>query len=295
MMNVIELKRVTVNYNNIELLKEINLTITAGKIVGIIGRAGSGKTTLLYLLSGALKPAAGVGTILGNDIFSFLKNVIKTKAGYIPASLGIDNDLTVSETMRVFSYLHKVEKQENFIENILAEVGLNSYGKTAVNRLTSKQKLFLSIGLSLLHKPQILLIDEPTSYLEADSRLEYAALLRHIADKGIAIVITTKFSADGAYCDETAFLHGGKLSVFGTTDALCRHFNVICFETSADDLIRKRLARELKHMGISYMSDGKIRVVNPADGGEKLKQYGFYKTQPCLEDVKQLYESVADL
>lgn len=295
MMQVIELKQITVSHNQVELLKGLDLTIAAGQINGIIGGPGSGKTILLQLLSGRWKPANGKGMILGHDIYSLQPNKNKTRIGYVPASLGIDDELTVAETVQTFSFLY-YGKSAQMDFDILKAVDLEFYAEFTVSRLTPKQKLFLAIGISLMHNPQILLIDEPAPYLETGGRLEFLRLLRHIASKGTAVVIATRSVPDGSYCDEVAILSGGKLSISGNVDALCQSFGVTCFEARIADRIEAELIQLLEHTGlVSYLSGQTIRVINPVDGGEALQQYGFYKTRPGLEDVKRLYESVAGL
>jgi ABC-type multidrug transport system ATPase subunit len=296
-MKVIELKQITVSHNRVELLKRLDLTVSAGQITGIIGGPGSGKTTLLQLLSGNRKPANGRGTILGNDIYSLQTNAGKVRIGYIPASLGIDNELTVGETMQIFSSLYNGNSnQEDLVLDALRVIDMEFYTEFTVSRLSSRQKLFLAIGISLLHSPQILLIDEPAPYLEAGGRLEFLQLLRQIADQGTAVVIATRSVPDGSYCDEVAILHGGKLSISGSVDTLCQSFDVTCFEVHIAERIEEKLVQALEHTGlVSYLSGRTIRVVNPVDSGEELQQYGFYKTRPGLEDVKRLYESVAGL
>lgn len=297
MMQVIELKQITVSHNHVELLKGLDLTIAAGQITGIIGGPGSGKTILLQLLSGSWKPVDGKGMILGNDIYNLQPNINKTSIGYVPASLGIDDELTVAETVQTFSILYSGKSgRTDLVPDILKTVDLELYAEFTVSRLTPKQKLFLAIGISLLHNPQVLLIDEPAPYLETGGRLEFLRLLRHIAGKGTAVVIATRSVPDGSYCDEVAVLYGGKLSLSGTVDALCQSFGVTCFEARITDQIKTELVQVLEHTGLAtYLSGQTIRVINPVDGGEALQQYGFYKTRPGLEDVKRLYESVAGL
>lgn len=297
MMQVIELKQITVSQNHVELLKGLDLTIAAGQITGIIGGPGSGKTILLQLLNGSRKPANGKGMILGNDIYNLQPNINKTSIGYVPASLGIDDELTVAETVQTFSFLYNGKSDRtDLITDILKTVNLEFYDEFPVNRLSPKQKLFLAIGISLLHNPQVLLIDEPAPYLETGGRLEFLRLLRHIAGRGTAVVIATRSVPDGSYCDEVAILYGGKLSLSGTVDALCRSFGVTCFEARIVERIDAEMVKTLAHTSlVSYLSGQTIRVINPVDGGEALQQYGFYKTRPGLEDVKRLYESVAGL
>jgi ABC-2 type transport system ATP-binding protein len=294
-MKIIELNHLTVSHNQVELLRKLDLGIMAGQITGIIGGPGSGKTTLLQLLSGGRGPVTGRGTVLGIDIYSLQENVHKVPIGYVPASLGLDNELTVSETLQVFSFLCNDNfNREGLVKDILKQVDLASCTEFVVGRLSAKQKLFLAVGISLLPSPQILLIDEPAPYLEAGGRLEFFQLLREIADRGTAVVMATRSVLDGSYCDEAAILYRGKLSIGGSMAMLCKSFDVTCLEAHISGRIDEKLLRILKQSAlVTYLSGRTIRIVNPVVGEKELKQYGFYKTQPGLEDVKRLYESVA--
>lgn len=294
MKNIVELQQVTVSHKGIELLKEFNLKIAAGRIVGIIGGPGSGKTTLLQLLSGLIKPAAGKVTIFDKDIYD-TPIAEPIKVGYVPSSLGIDEELTVAEIMLVFSTLYQEStSQKGLPLSILKLIGLGFHADIAVGRLTKSQKLFLAIGISLLHNPQLLLIDEPDPYLETGGRLEFLKLLEHITRMGTVVVITTKSTENAGFCDEVALLHNGNLSILGTVAELCQAYDVVCFETLVDGRINDDMLQMLGSAGIvSYMSGQVIRVVNPINRKEELEKYGFYQTKPGIEDVKRLYESVA--
>lgn len=296
MMKAIELNKITVSHNHVEVLKGLDLVVRMGQITGIIGAQRSGKTTLLQLLSGNRMPASGTGTILGRDIYSLRPNAHKAAIGYVPASLGLDNELTVGETLQVFSYLYNGNSQhEDLVKNILRQIDLEYCTEVTVGRLPLRQQLLLAISISLLHSPQILLIDEPAPYLEENGRLDFFRLMREIANQGIAVIIATRSVPDGSYCDEVAILHKGRLSMTGSVDRLCEAFDVTCFEAHNADRLDETLMGILKHAGlVAYLSGRTLRVVNPVGWETELQQYGFYKISPGLEDVKRLYESVVD-
>ena len=194
-----------------------------GEVFGLLGKNGAGKTTTIKMLTLQLKPTAGEiffegRPIQGNELF------IKNLLGLVPQHLNFDQDLTVEENLELHARLHHLSKVERRtqIDTLLKFVELEKVRRSFVRELSGGMKRRLLIVRALIHRPQILFLDEPTVALDPQVRRKIWELINDLKAQGITIVLTTHYIEEAqALCDRVAILNRGKLVALDTTENLC--------------------------------------------------------------------------
>ena len=216
-MVFIKLKEVGKRYNKESVLKGVNLTIEPGEIVGIIGQSGSGKTTILNLIAGFIEPTEGSVSFISkttNKEKEIYKNLSKIKKhiGFTPQHNSFYHKLTVMENLLHFGKLYKINKK-NLVENIraLLEVTrLKDHRHKRAEQLSGGMQKRLDIACSLVHKPKLLILDEPTGDLDPVLRRETLQFLKEVNKQGVTMVIAShQLDSVEKLCDKVAIIHQG--------------------------------------------------------------------------------------
>ena len=220
MLELIDVKKI---FGTVRAVDGLSLTIRRGEVFGLLGKNGAGKTTTIKMLTLQLKPTTGQilfdgRPIDGNEIF------IKSLLGVVPQHLNFDQDLTVEENLELHARLHhmpKVARRER-IDELLKFVELEKVRRSFVRELSGGMKRRLLIVRALIHRPQILFLDEPTVALDPQVRRKIWELIRGLKAQGITIVLTTHYIEEAeALCDRVAILNHGQLAALDTTEKLC--------------------------------------------------------------------------
>lgn len=220
---MLELIGVEKTFGTVRAVDGLSLTIQRGEVFGLLGKNGAGKTTTIKMLTLQLKPTAGQilfdgRPIPGNEIF------IKSLLGVVPQHLNFDQDLTVEENLELHARLHhlpKLERRER-IDELLKFVELEKVRRSFVRKLSGGMKRRLLIVRALIHRPQILFLDEPTVALDPQVRRKIWELITDLKAQGITIVLTTHYIEEAeALCDRVAILNRGRLAALDTTENLC--------------------------------------------------------------------------
>lgn len=208
METVIEIKNLFKNYKLFPAVRGISLEVHRGEIFGILGPNGAGKTTTLEIIEGLKKQSSGTCKVLGLD--NQEDDVeIKKKIGVQLQSSEYLNDLTLSELLTLFASLYKTKVNP---KKVLSRVGLEDKHKNTVKQLSGGQKQRFTIASALVHTPEILFMDEPTTGLDPQARREMWQLIRELNDSGITIVLTTHYMEEAEYlCDRVAIMDTGKI------------------------------------------------------------------------------------
>jgi ABC-2 type transport system ATP-binding protein len=220
---VIELRDVTKFFGETLAVDKINFTIERGEVFGLLGKNGAGKTTTIKMLTLQLKPTSGEiffegRPIRGNEIS------VKSLLGLVPQHLNFDQDLTVEENLELHARLHhlpKIERRKR-IDELLNFVELEKVRRSNVRELSGGMKRRLLIVRALIHRPKILLLDEPTVALDPQVRRKIWELIIDLKSRGITIILTTHYIEEAEFlCDRVAILNRGKLVALDTTENLC--------------------------------------------------------------------------
>lgn len=220
---MIELRGLERAFGTTRAVAGLSLSIGRGEVFGLLGKNGAGKTTTIKMMTLQLRPTAG--TILfdgrpaqGNELF------IKQLIGVVPQHLNFDQDLTVEENLELHGRLHHLpgaERRERITE-LLQFVELSTVRRAFVRELSGGMKRRLLIVRALIHRPQVLFMDEPTVALDPQVRRRLWELIRSLKARGITIVLTTHYIEEAqALCDRVAILNRGRLVALDTTANLC--------------------------------------------------------------------------
>lgn len=199
----------------------LSFQVKRGEIFGFLGPNGSGKSTTIRMLCGIMPPSQGEGYVAG---FSIRKESeqIKNCIGYMSQKFSLYADLTVEENIDFYSGIYRVssEKKKARKDWVLQMSGLTAHRRVLTSELSVGWKQRLALGCSILHEPQILFLDEPTSGVDPMSRRAFWDLIYELSDEGVTIFITTHYMDEAEYVDKIGFLYGGRLVAEGTPTEL---------------------------------------------------------------------------
>ena len=209
----------TFNYGAMSVLDQISLDVPTGEIFGILGANGAGKTTLIRLLVGLLKPASGSVLVLGQTPSANRSGGV----GYMPQLNALYEELSVEENVGFFARMYGISNKSarrKSIESVLQLVGLLDRRNDAILQLSGGMRQRVSLAISLVHKPLLLLLDEPTVGLDPELRASFWDHFREMARGGTTLVLSSHTMDDAAHCDRLAFLRGGRFVGDGSPEEL---------------------------------------------------------------------------
>ncbi len=200
---------------------DLNFTVQAGEIFGLVGPDGSGKTTTLRMLASVMRPDAGSIAIDGVDVLAQPEQA-KQHVSYMPQRFGLYEDLTVQENIRFYADLFEVPKitWENRAYQLLAAADMSPFGHRLAGQLSGGMKQKLGLICSLVHAPRVLLLDEPTTGVDPLSRREFWQILYSLRAEGVAMVISTAYLDEAERCDRLTLLHEGVMMYCDTPAGL---------------------------------------------------------------------------
>lgn len=217
------IKNINQKFGNKTVLKDINLTLRKGEILGLLGPSGAGKTTLIKILTGQLMQTGGSAEVLGTDTRR-LTSDIYTKMGMVLDNTGLYERLSCRDNLAVFAEIYRLPREK--IREILKDVGLLEAEKRPVNKLSKGMKQRLVMARALMHDPEILFLDEPGSALDPATVEEIHSLIRREQAKGATIFLTTHNMEEAAkLCNHVALLHEGEIVEYGNPEEICRKYN----------------------------------------------------------------------
>jgi len=209
---MVEVKNVTMHFDNVEAIKDISLNIASGDVLGLVGSDGAGKSTLLRLIATMIKPTRGEIYIKGLNIVSE-KQKIKNIIGYMPQRFGLYQDLTVEENMQFFMDIFDVPRKERKTrrDKYLGFSNLLPFTDRLAGNLSGGMKQKLGLACVLVHEPQLLILDEPTNGVDPVSRHEFWEILDNMQKEGMTIIVSTAYLDEGEKCNNVGLMHKSML------------------------------------------------------------------------------------
>lgn len=223
-MNAIEVCNITKHYSNVEALRGVNLSVEEGELFGLIGPDGAGKTTLFRILATLLLADGGTATVDGLDVVAGYKE-LRTRIGYMPGRFSLYPDLSVEENISFFANIFGVTLEQNY--DLVAPIyrQIEPFRTRRAGKLSGGMKQKLALCCALIHKPQLLYLDEPTTGIDVVSRAELWEMLASLRKQGITILASTPYMDEGSRCDRIALMSEGKiLEVCAPPDNLEEYF-----------------------------------------------------------------------
>lgn len=213
----ISINDVTKNYGSICALDNVSFEVEKGELFGLIGPDGAGKTTLFRILTTLLVPDSGTATIEGLDAIKDYKR-IRSIVGYMPGRFSLYQDLSVEENLEFFASIFGVDVKDNY--DIIAPIysQIEPFAKRRAGKLSGGMKQKLALSCALIHRPQVLFLDEPTTGVDAVSRSEFWDMLAGLKQYGISILVSTPYMDEAGRCDRIALINEGKILKIDTPE-----------------------------------------------------------------------------
>lgn len=227
----IEVKELTKCFGAFTAVDHISFEVGKGEIFGFLGANGAGKTTAIRMLCGLLQPTSGTAHIAGYNL-STQHKFIKRHIGYMSQKFSLYDDLTVYENMQFFGTIYGIPRRElkDRIFNSLKMLNLEDKHKTLVYSIPLGWKQKLAFATALLHRPEIVFLDEPTSGVDPIVRREFWDLIYTAASNGVTIFVTTHYMDEAEYCGRISIMSNGQLKLIGTPNELKEKMNANTIE-----------------------------------------------------------------
>jgi len=217
-------------------LDHISFKVQPGELYGVIGPDGAGKTTLFRILATLMLPDEGTARVLGRDVVKDLWD-LRTRIGYMPGRFSLYPDLSVAENLAFFASLFTttVEEARGIIDPIWVQ--LEQFSSRRASALSGGMKQKLALCCALVHRPEILFLDEPTTGVDAVSRREFWELLRRLRDDGLPIVVSTPYMDEASLCDRVSLMQAGKLLVTNHPAEIGRSYPLPLFAVGGGNVL----------------------------------------------------------
>jgi ABC-2 type transport system ATP-binding protein len=224
----VEVKNITKSYEKVRALEETSFSVAKGELFGIIGPDGAGKTTLFRILTTLLKPNTGTATVEGFDVVKEYKK-IRNIVGYMPGKFSLYQDLSVKENLEFFATIFGTTIEENYhlIKDIYSQI--EPFQDRLAGKLSGGMKQKLALSCAMIHKPNVLFLDEPTTGVDAVSRKEFWEMLKRLKNAGITILVSTPYMDEASLCDRVALIQEGKILSIEKPENIIRRFNKTLF------------------------------------------------------------------
>jgi ABC-2 type transport system ATP-binding protein len=207
---VIKIEKLSKNFGDIKAVDDISFNIAEGEMFGLVGPDGAGKTSTLRTLCGLIKPNSGNITLLGIDIVKNKKEV-QNKIGYLSQKFSLYGDLSVDENIEFFADIHGVKNYIDRRNELLEFTRLTPFRNRRAEKLSGGMKQKLALSCSLIHRPKILFLDEPTTGVDPVSRRDFWKILSGLIKEGITILMSTPYLDEAERCNRVALMNKGKI------------------------------------------------------------------------------------
>lgn len=223
---VIEVNQLTKKFGDFVAVNEITFSVTKGEIFGFLGANGAGKTTAMKMLCGLSVPTEGQATVAGFDVYLQYES-IKKNIGYMSQHFSLYQDMTIIENIRFYGGVYGLSNLEikNRGEELIKKLGLQDYAKRMVADLPLGWKQKLAFSIAIIHQPEIVFLDEPTSGVDPVTRRQFWELIYQASEEGITVFVTTHYLDEAEYCDRVSIMVDGEIRECDTPQALMKKHN----------------------------------------------------------------------
>lgn len=235
MSHSVIIENISKSYENVQALKNISLKVNESELFGFIGPDGAGKTTLFRILTTLLLADEGSANLAGLDVVKDYKN-LRTILGYMPGRFSLYQDLSVEENLKFFAGIFKTTIEENryLIDDIYNQI--EPFKNRKAGALSGGMKQKLALSCALIHKPKILLLDEPTTGVDAVSRIEFWNMLDRLKDQGITILVSTPYMDEASRCDRIALIQKGEIMQIDEPQKILKDFGPVLYGVKAHNM-----------------------------------------------------------
>jgi ABC-2 type transport system ATP-binding protein len=298
METVIETHNLTKKFGDFTAVDSVSFEVHPGEVVGYLGPNGSGKTTTIRMLLGLLTPTEGRAKVLGFDIAREAGKV-RERVGYMSQKFALYDELTALENLEFYAGVYGVRRngKRAQISAVLDQVGLSGVKNELVRGLSTGWRQRLALGTAIIHQPQLLFLDEPTSGVDPSARRAFWDLIYDLSAKGVTIFVTTHYMDEAEYCGRVGIMREGKLLALDTPSALKTNaLHGQAWEVFAEPLlpalavlehipgvIQARLVSD--HLNAITASDLTLETLQNILFEKGFSEARVLETEPTLEDV----------
>jgi len=294
MIKVIESSDISKKFGTTTALDNISFSVNESEIFGFIGPDGAGKTTLFRIITTLLLPDKGKMTVLGMDSITDYKELRKN-IGYMPGRFSLYQDLSVEENLNFYATVFGTTVEENYdlISDIYSHI--EPFKKRLAGKLSGGMKQKLALSCALIHKPRLLILDEPTTGVDAVSRSEFWDMLAKLRQHKITIIVSTPYMDEAMRCDRVALIQNGTILTVATPQKVCEGFGRKLFMIKASEKYKLIIALRRYHSTMTayafgdsvhatfsddFIDDSLFRFLS----GEGLSNVTVVETQAGIED-----------
>ena len=281
------------SFDGLKAVHDLSIDVPVGTIYGFLGPNGSGKTTTIRMLCGLLTPDAGEGTCLGFDIRRDTVK-IKSEVGYMPQRFGLYEDLTIRENLEFIARLYAMPNPRTSAHEAIRRLGLEKRAQQLAGQLSGGWKQRLALAACVLHKPKLLLLDEPTAGVDPKARREFWDEIHGLAGGGITVLVSTHYMDEAERCHLIGYISQGRLLAHGTVDEVVRAAGISAWRITGPAV--GRLTERIKNlpgveMAALFGSELHVSGVDAALIEKSLEQVKneeglkIERVPPTLEDV----------
>ena len=216
-MNAIEVSGLSKRFGDKLVVDDVALRVAEGEIVGFLGPNGSGKTTTIRLICGLLTPDAGRGTVLGFDLIRQSRR-IKREVGYMTQRFSFYEDLTIEENLTFVARLYGLPRRRQTVAATLADLGLEARRHQLAGALSGGWKQRLALAACIMHRPKLLLLDEPTAGVDPKARREFWDEIHRLAGDGLTVLVSTHYMDEAERCHRINYISYGRMLATGTVE-----------------------------------------------------------------------------
>ncbi len=290
---VIDVRGLSKRFGSLLAVDGVSLKVRKGEVFGFLGPNGSGKTTTIRLICGLLVPNAGAGQVLGQDVLSG-SSVIKRRVGYMTQHFSLYNELTVEENLRFVARMYSMTSANQQASRVIEELGFEDSRRQLAGTLSGGWKQRLALGACTMHRPELLLLDEPTAGVDPKARRDFWDEIHRLAARGITVLVSTHYMDEAERCHRLAYLSAGRILAHGTGDELIEASQLATWQVRSG--WNEALIERLKTMpGVETVAPFGTRLHVSGSDHVALKKsveslargtgISWQQTQPRLEDV----------
>jgi ABC-2 type transport system ATP-binding protein len=291
-VTIIHTENLTRKFGALTAVDHLNLDIAEGEIFGLVGPDGAGKTTTMRMLCGLMNPTEGKAIVAGHDVANDL-DAVKDQIGYMAQRFGLYSDLTVAENMQFYSDLFGVtgRERDQLTARLLRMTRMEPFQKRPAGKLSGGMKQKLALMCTLLHKPRVLFLDEPTNGVDPVSRRDFWAILYGLVREGLTVFASTAYLDEAERANRVAFMDHGRIIRCDTPAALKKSLEETCYQIRSSDnrALRERLGKEPGVLTVEPSGADLHLFLNPkltsVEALASRMGFEFHEISPSLEDV----------
>lgn len=291
---MIEVNNLHKSYKDVHALNDVSFNVNDSEIFGVIGPDGSGKSTLFRILASLLLPDSGSAVVNGLDVVADYRRIRKI-IGYMPGRFSLYQDLSVEENLSFFATVFNTTIQENYhlIKDIYQQI--EPFKKRRAGALSGGMKQKLALSCALIHKPKVLILDEPTTGVDPVSRKEFWDMLKRLKQEGITILVSTAYMDEASLCDRIALMREGQFIAMDTPENIIESYDQSLWsvESRQMSLMLNDICQHSKVKTCFAFGDKYHITVQPDFNSEEFADYLLQKGHSDIE-VDRITPTVED-